>query len=186
MIQYNLTGTWKTVKAVQARVSGVWKDVGQIYINIKGTWKPVWSYSWNTGSWGSCSVSCGNGTQTRTVTCKRNDGQTVADSLCTKYVGTKPATSQTCNLGACEECKCEGGKYGYGPIGAGQQVGCSGPPSGGGEPRIAWYWAGTLLQSACASQGLPESVTSGGYIYYPPSNPTACTTSWYPLCRKPA
>ena len=181
MIQYNLTGTWKTVKAVQARVSGVWKDVGQIYINIKGTWKPVWSYSWNTGNWGSCSASCGNGTQTRTVTCKRNDGQTVADSLCTKYVGTKPATSQTCNLGACEECKCEDGKYGYGAVGTGMVVNC---PVG---PRVVWYWAGTTLWSGCvADANPPESLTSNGYIYYPQLNSTACTASVYPLCRKPA
>lgn len=101
MLNYNLSGTWKTIKAVQVKVSGAWKNVGQIYVKVSGVWKTVWSYSWNTGSWGDCSVDCGGGTQTRTVTCKRNDGQTVADSLCTKYVGTKPATSQECNTGSC-------------------------------------------------------------------------------------
>lgn len=59
---------------------------------------PSYTYSWDTWTWWSCSVSCGWWTQTRSVTCRRNDGVTVADSFCTT---TKPATSQTCNTGAC-------------------------------------------------------------------------------------
>lgn len=57
-----------------------------------------YTYSWQIGNWSSCNATtCGaSGTQTRTVTCKRSDGQTVADSFC----GTKPATSQSCT-GAC-------------------------------------------------------------------------------------
>lgn len=88
MIKYNLSGTWKTI--------------GQIYTNVNGTWKPMWSYQWKTGNWGDCSVECGGGTQSRTVTCYRNDGKTVLDSLCTKYVGSKPATSQKCNTQVCD------------------------------------------------------------------------------------
>lgn len=56
------------------------------------------TYSWNTWTWWSCSVSCGWWTQIRNVTCLRNDWTTVADSYCTT---TKPVTSQTCNTWAC-------------------------------------------------------------------------------------
>jgi hypothetical protein len=46
--------------------------------------------SWTVGQWSACSKTCGTGSQTRTVTCK--------DTSC---VGTKPATSQTCNTQKC-------------------------------------------------------------------------------------
>lgn len=57
------------------------------------------TYNWVVGSWGSCSVSCWGGTQTRSVTCQRvSDSVTVADGYCT---GVKPATSQACNTHSC-------------------------------------------------------------------------------------
>ncbi|XRB10254.1 thrombospondin [Pseudoscourfieldia marina] len=59
---------------------------------------PSYTYSYATGSWAVCSASCGGGTQTRSVTCKRSDGQAVADTMCS---GTKPSTSLSCNTQAC-------------------------------------------------------------------------------------
>jgi len=50
-----------------------------------------YTYSFQYGSWGSCSTTCGTGTQTRSASCLRNDGITVADSFC----GT-PVLSQAC------------------------------------------------------------------------------------------
>jgi hypothetical protein len=50
------------------------------------------TYSANIGSWGACSTSCGTGTQTRSVSCTRSDGSTVANSYC-----GSPATSQSCS-----------------------------------------------------------------------------------------
>lgn len=56
------------------------------------------SYAWVSSGWTSCSATCGGGTQTQTVTCQRNDGAPVGDSFCT---GSKPTSSQACNVGAC-------------------------------------------------------------------------------------
>ncbi len=59
---------------------------------------PTYTYAWSTGVFGACSSSCGGGSQTRSVTCQRNDGVSVADSYCS---GSKPAASQACNTQAC-------------------------------------------------------------------------------------
>lgn len=56
------------------------------------------TYAWSVGGWSSCSASCGGGTQTREVSCKRDDGVVVAESFCTQ---PKPAQSQSCNTQAC-------------------------------------------------------------------------------------
>lgn len=58
-------------------------------------------YIWQTSAFGSCSVSCGGGVQTRTVQClDTQTGGIVADSFCAAEQ-TKPATTQACNTQAC-------------------------------------------------------------------------------------
>lgn len=65
-----------------------------------GSWLPI-TYYWSTGTWGTCSVSCGGGTQFRSVTCRRNyDNAVMSDSYCG---GVKPVTSQVCNTQGCYE-----------------------------------------------------------------------------------
>ncbi len=59
---------------------------------------PTYTYTWQIGTYGACTASCGPGTQTATVSCMRNDGNIEADTKC---AGTKPSASQSCNLGAC-------------------------------------------------------------------------------------
>ncbi len=57
-----------------------------------------YTYLWETGGYGGCSVSCGGGTKTRSVWCERDDGTHVADSFCT---GIKPSTTLACNTSCC-------------------------------------------------------------------------------------
>jgi hypothetical protein len=58
-----------------------------------------YTYSWEPGAWSACSKDCGDGLQTRSVTCKRNDGVYVAADLCN--AATKPAVQQPCKIKDC-------------------------------------------------------------------------------------
>lgn len=60
--------------------------------------QPNFTYSWLSDNWGDCSKTCGGGTQTRSVTCKRNDGEFVTETLCP---APKPPVVQACNTQAC-------------------------------------------------------------------------------------
>ncbi|MBX3020935.1 MAG: thrombospondin type-1 domain-containing protein [Bdellovibrionales bacterium] len=55
------------------------------------------TYAWDVKP-GACSVQCGGGTATDTVTCKKSDGSTVADSFCP---APKPSTTRTCGEETC-------------------------------------------------------------------------------------
>lgn len=58
------------------------------------------TYQWVSGDWWTCSASCGGGTQSRSVYCRRvEDLSTVSDVFCNS--GTKPASTQTCNTTKC-------------------------------------------------------------------------------------
>lgn len=56
------------------------------------------TYTWSPGAYGTCSETCGGGTQTRSLGCVRNDGLFVSHSFCTD---TQPVTSRACNTQAC-------------------------------------------------------------------------------------
>lgn len=84
----------------QVRVLGTFRQVHNVFVRVDGRWRPAWSYSWDVGGWGGCSVSCGGGTQTRTVRCLRSDGVEMPDTFCSQ-LGAKPATSQSCNTQPC-------------------------------------------------------------------------------------
>ena len=59
----------------------------------------TYTYSWEIGAWGACSVTaCGlTGTQSRSVICKRDDGVTASDANC----GSKPDVTQSCSTPRC-------------------------------------------------------------------------------------
>lgn len=52
------------------------------------------AHSWELGSYGPCSASCGDGIQTRKVQCLRCDGVVVADGLCPQPA---PESQQSCS-----------------------------------------------------------------------------------------
>jgi peptidoglycan hydrolase-like protein with peptidoglycan-binding domain len=74
------------------------KNVDEDIIESVVSVAPFHTYAWVGGVWGACSAPCEGGTQIRTATCKRSDGQTTLESNCTS---PKLATSQTCNIAAC-------------------------------------------------------------------------------------
>uniref|UniRef100_A0A3B4FTC3 Papilin, proteoglycan like sulfated glycoprotein n=1 Tax=Pundamilia nyererei TaxID=303518 RepID=A0A3B4FTC3_9CICH len=61
--------------------------------------------SWQTGEWNACSVTCGGGSQVRSVQCVSNDvsgPRVVEDAVCATYADAPPSL-QTCNMQKCAE-----------------------------------------------------------------------------------
>ncbi|NXK95108.1 PPN protein, partial [Formicarius rufipectus] len=55
--------------------------------------------AWSTGPWSECSASCGEGVQTRTVTCKTQQGSQAQDFACLmepKPLATQPCLKENC------------------------------------------------------------------------------------------
>jgi WW domain/Thrombospondin type 1 domain len=103
--------------------------------------------TWFTGTYGTCSVSCGGGSQTRTVQCRDSNGVAVADSQCT---GSKPAESQSCNTVACAGFGWSTGSFGT----------CSSSCNGGTQTRTVVCRDGSnqvVAESNCDSGSKPAA-----------------------------
>ncbi|XP_031165550.1 papilin isoform X2 [Sander lucioperca] len=62
-------------------------------------------FSWKTGEWNTCSVTCGGGSQVRSVQCVSHDAagpRVVEDAICAAYAEAPPSL-QTCNMQQCAE-----------------------------------------------------------------------------------
>ncbi|NWY66632.1 PPN protein, partial [Erithacus rubecula] len=55
--------------------------------------------TWSTGPWSQCSASCGEGVQTRTVTCRTQQGSPAQDFAC--LMEPKPSATQPCLKESC-------------------------------------------------------------------------------------
>ena len=110
-VSINVSNSWKYTKNIYVNVSSAWKTIFNIYTNLNNVWKPLYAHWYEVGDWSSCSVTCGGGTQTRSVTCYRSDYTNhnldkvaVLDTFCSKAGINKPNTSQSCNTQDCNEC----------------------------------------------------------------------------------
>ncbi|XP_075304195.1 papilin isoform X1 [Odontesthes bonariensis] len=84
----------------------------------------VYVFSWKTGEWNTCSVSCGGGSQVRSVQCVSHDAsgsRVVEDALCATYAQAPP-TLQTCNMHKCVEYRVTGWSACSVTCGSGEQT----------------------------------------------------------------
>ncbi|KAJ7988783.1 hypothetical protein DPEC_G00312790 [Dallia pectoralis] len=78
------------------------------YLYQPHVWKPsesprTYVYSWTTGEWNPCSVSCGGGSQVRSVRCVSHEAsgqRVVEDAVCAEYTPAPP-TLQVCSMQKC-------------------------------------------------------------------------------------
>jgi cysteine-rich repeat protein len=115
------------------------------------------TFSWQIGAFGSCSVSCGSGTQTRPVNCINNfSGAVAPDASCT---GPKPATTQPCTGTTCSPCPAY--SYTDGPGGCPMNL----PATPYGQPYTVSCGGECLGGSAdwfCGSSGWFQQTYNGG------------------------
>jgi len=64
--------------------------------------QPCKVFAWTVTGWDQCTVSCGGGTQSRSVMCVDKDGDTVEDANC--VVDARPDDQKVCNNEPCDRC----------------------------------------------------------------------------------
>lgn len=128
--------------------------------------KPAETYSWSIdSSYGNCSVTCGNGNRTRTVTCRQDsDNTVVADANCS---GPKPDDSETCVT----DTDCKWRWQGHGEVGNTGNCAFNGDSCAG-----SGYYS---LRVCCGAHGSP----SGPHSCAPNTPPGVIDPVYYP-CKE--
>lgn len=166
-LKTKVSGTWKHVRA-SVKVAGAWREVPQMYVRVGGGWKPLYTFSWEAGAWSSCSASCGGGTQTRDVKCRRSDGQYFNDAVGARFAGEKPAAGQPCNTHACwgpKECRYVGVDYSLPTYGI--QLYSDVVSNCGGLHGATWRWGGgTVFSETTYYESMKTEVTASDGCRY--------------------
>lgn len=179
-IYKKINNTWVKANTAYTKVNGTWKEIKNLYKRINGVWTPVWTFTYVLGTWGTCTVTCGGGIQTRTVICTRNDGVQFPDDFCAGL--TKPATSQACNTQSCSNKEC---RYSDNP-----QI-----------PQYIWYvaqdvnmaviyWNSTYIPPEGYHTAATTSYNYGGYRYTRGAYIKTIQSEYFPtqhyqVCREP-
>lgn len=116
-----------------------------------------YTYSWYTGSYGSCSATkCGSsGTKSRTVYCRRSDGSSVGSGYCS---GAAPSSSTSCSLscgttgsGQCTKYTASNAPY----------PSCAGHCGGESPCPSTWKHTGTAKYPGACQSGHTSNFTPG-------------------------